>query len=154
MTYFEVYRSDLRDLEVLVDHRLKMWKAIYPEKKDDIDRSESATREWIQDKVGEGSLIPFIARDKNGTVVGSGCILLKEDQPRPFSDKIYNPYLLSVYTEESFRKNGVATEILKEAVEWSKREGYDRMTLHASPNGKHLYESFGFTLSNEMRLWF
>jgi len=37
-------------------------------------------------------------------------------------------------------------------IDWCKREGLARVTLHASDQGRHLYESLGFEPSNEMRL--
>ena len=35
---------------------------------------------------------------------------------------------------------------------WCQREGFNRVTLHASDQGRRLYESLGFEPSNEMRL--
>jgi hypothetical protein len=37
-------------------------------------------------------------------------------------------------------------------IDWCKREGIARVTLHASEDGRHLYESLGFESSNEIRL--
>jgi GNAT superfamily N-acetyltransferase len=37
-------------------------------------------------------------------------------------------------------------------IEWCRREGFARVNLHASEDGRHLYESLGFEPSNEMRL--
>ena len=37
-------------------------------------------------------------------------------------------------------------------IDWCRREGFARVTLHASTDGRHLYESLGFEASNEMRL--
>ncbi len=154
MTDFVVHTGGLDDLELLLEHRQKMWEAIYPDKTDEIKEGEERTRRWIRDALQRGVLIPFIARDKTGNVAGSGCVLIREDQPRPSSDQIYNPYLLSVYTEKSFRNQGVATLILEESVKWSKKWGFDRMILHASPEGRPIYEKFGFKATNEMRIWF
>ena len=37
-------------------------------------------------------------------------------------------------------------------IAWCRREGFARVTLHASDRGRHLYESLGFEASNEMSL--
>jgi hypothetical protein len=37
-------------------------------------------------------------------------------------------------------------------IAWCRREGFARVTLHASDDGRHLYGSLGFEVSNEMRL--
>jgi hypothetical protein len=39
-------------------------------------------------------------------------------------------------------------------LEWSRRQRVARITLHASEDGRTLYESLGFTISNEMRIQF
>jgi len=37
-------------------------------------------------------------------------------------------------------------------IDWCKREGFARVSLHANPDGRDLYESLGFEASNEMQL--
>ena len=73
----------LDDLDLLVDHRLLMWKEIHPDMTDRVEQSRELTRKWIASKVSEGSLTSLIVKNSEGRVVGSGCILVKEDQPRP-----------------------------------------------------------------------
>jgi hypothetical protein len=41
---------------------------------------------------------------------------------------------------------------MRTMVDWCLRAGFARITLHASEDGRHLYESLGFEPSNEMRL--
>jgi GNAT superfamily N-acetyltransferase len=51
---------------------------------------------------------------------------------------------MSIYTEESYRRRGVAKMIVKTAIDWCKEHNYDRISLHAAEMGKQLYETFGF----------
>ena len=37
-------------------------------------------------------------------------------------------------------------------IAWCHREGFARVDLHASSDGRRLYESLGFEASNEIRL--
>jgi hypothetical protein len=37
-------------------------------------------------------------------------------------------------------------------ITWCKNEGLANVTLHASDDGRHLYETLGFEPTNEMRL--
>jgi hypothetical protein len=39
-----------------------------------------------------------------------------------------------------------------ELIAWCRARGLTRITLHAAPAGRPLYESLGFTVTNEMRL--
>ena len=142
------------DVELLVAHRLNMWRAIHPELASKVDESEELTREWVRAKLAEGKLIGFIARAQDGTVAGSGCIWLRDEQPRPTNPRQVVPYLMSMYTEKGFRRRGVARLIVQGALKWCREHGYDRVVLHASEEGKQLYEGFGFEPTSEMRLKF
>jgi GNAT superfamily N-acetyltransferase len=129
-----------------------MWKDIRPELCAKAKEMEDLTRDWIKTKLSEGKLIGFIARTQAGVVAGSGCIWLREDAPRPFNACLESPYLMSMYTEEAFRRTGVASMIVQCAIEWSREHGYKSVSLHASNAGAPLYERFGFKLTTEMRL--
>ena len=107
MVEFNLTIGTIRDLDLLVAHRLLMWKNIHPELAYEIEGSRVATKNWIQSKIFEGSLVPFIVRTTNGVIAGSCCILVKEDQPRPGSDRIKFPYLISMYTVPEFGRKGL-----------------------------------------------
>jgi GNAT superfamily N-acetyltransferase len=142
------------DIDLLVAHRLNMWRDIHPEFGTEVDESEGPTRKWIKRKLAEGKLIGLIARSPDGKVAGSGCIWLREEQPRPTNPRQEVPYLMSMYTEPTFRRKGVAKAIVKRALGWCREHNYDRVVLHASTQGKPLYESLGFESTTEMRLKF
>ncbi|MCL4447289.1 MAG: GNAT family N-acetyltransferase [Thermoplasmatales archaeon] len=152
MEEFSLSFGDIDDIEMLVDHRILMWKDIHPDMDERIEETRLTTREWIESKFSEGVLTALIVKNREGEVVGSGCILVREDQPRPGSVSMKHPYLLSMYTLPKFRKKGVASLIVKAAIDWSKDNKFDRITLHASDQGKTLYEKLGFQQTNEMRL--
>lgn len=152
MENFLVSYGSLKDLELLVEHRLNMWKDIHPDLVDQIESSREFTSRWIERKLQTNELIAFIVKSKDEAVMGSGCILIKEDQPRASTLKLSFPYILSMFTEPEHRGKGVASAIVREAIEWSRNNGYDRISLHASDKGRSLYEKFGFLQTNEMRL--
>ncbi|MFG1445698.1 MAG: GNAT family N-acetyltransferase [Thermoplasmatales archaeon] len=152
MVEFNLIMGTIGDLDLLVAHRLLMWKDIHPELASEIDESRAVTKNWIQSKILEGSLVSFIVKTTEGSIAGSGCILVKEDQPRPGSKQLKFPYLMSMYTAPEFRRKGVASLIVTEAIRWSRQNNYDRISLHASKEGVQLYKKFGFIQTNEMRL--
>ena len=62
--------------------------------------------------------------------------------------------ILNVYTEIEFRKRGIARQIMLTILEWIKAQGLRGVNLHASADGRGLYEKLGFEATNEMRLKF
>ncbi len=152
MASFKISYAGKADVDVLLAHRQGMWMDIHPDQEREVKGSNRRTRDWIKKQLAEGRLIGFIARTSEGTVAGSGCIWLREEQPRPTSKGFKVPYLMSMYTEKRFRRRGVAKLIVGRAIKWSKDRGYERLVLHASKEGRPLYEKLGFEPAGEMRL--
>ncbi len=153
MEKFSIEFSRSEHLETLLSHRMRMWMEIYPDMKTNNEAHTKLTREWLKEKLDDGSMIAILVRTHEGKIAGSGCILVQEDQPRPDSSMIKRPYLLSMFVEEEYRNQGAATLIVRSAISWAREHGYDRMTLHASEAGRALYEKMGFRQTNEMRLF-
>lgn len=149
---FKITYARPADLELLVEHRLSMWHELRPEYRAKIERSRAHTRRWIKAKLGSRELVGFVARTRDGRVAGSGCIWLREEVPRPNNPLHVVPYLMSMYTVKDFRMQGVAREIVKRAVKWSRAHHHERVVLHSSDNGRRLYEEVGFVPTREMRL--
>jgi len=62
--------------------------------------------------------------------------------------------ILNVYTELEFRKRGIARQVMQAILAWIKERGLRSVNLHASAEGRGLYEKLGFAATNEMRLRF
>jgi len=152
MTEFKICLATAEDIELLGEHRVKMWIDIRPDLKEKALETLDLTRNWIKKELGEGKLIGFIVRTQTGQVAGSGCIWLREDAPRLFANRLKSPYLMSMYTEEAFRRAGVARMIVQYTIDWCREHGYNTIGLHASQSGAPLYERFGFKQTTEMRL--
>jgi GNAT superfamily N-acetyltransferase len=58
--------------------------------------------------------------------------------------------ILNVYVDHAHRRRGVARRLMDTLIRWAPGVGIVRLVLHASPDGRHLYESLGFLASNEM----
>lgn len=59
--------------------------------------------------------------------------------------------VLNVFTERAWRRRGLARRLMEEVIDWARAHGVVRLVLHASPEGRPLYESLGFEPTNEMR---
>ena len=58
--------------------------------------------------------------------------------------------VLNVYVDAGHRRRGVARALMQALIQWAPGAGIVRLVLHASPDGRRLYESLGFVHSNEM----
>jgi GNAT superfamily N-acetyltransferase len=57
-----------------------------------------------------------------------------------------------MWTEPSHRRRGLGSLVLDAILQWCRARRIRRLTLHASDEGRPLYERFGFRPTNEMRL--
>ncbi len=149
---YKVRRATPRDLGVLVVHRRKMWEDIGGRSREALDAADPMYRRWYLRETRAGRYVAFVAEDRGGRVVASGCLWLQPGQPRPGNPRRVDPYLLSMYTEPGHRGKGLATRIVREAVRWCREHGFERMTLHASRMGRGVYRGLGFERTWEMRL--
>jgi GNAT superfamily N-acetyltransferase len=59
--------------------------------------------------------------------------------------------VVNVYTEPAERRRGLARLLMERVLEWAREVELEDLVLHAAPDGRHLYESLGFAMTNEMR---
>ncbi|MDE1820026.1 MAG: GNAT family N-acetyltransferase [Euryarchaeota archaeon] len=157
-TPLRIRRATIRDLDVLVLHRHRMfsdldhWDQIDPPALAAVGR---AYRPWLRERMRSGRLVAFLAEDPDRIPpLGSGCVWLREGPPRPRWTRGTFPYIMNMYTVPEARGRGVATRILKEALRWCRTQGFPRVVLNASDMGRPVYARVGFEPGSEMRFEF
>lgn len=149
---FHVTEGTIYDLETLADHRMKMWEDIHPERMDEIRNGRKESAQWIREQMTAGRYRAIIVRDSGGKAAGSGGVWIRDEPPKPGKKGTKLPYLISMYTEREYRRKGVASMVVEEAIRWSRENGFYRISLHSSAYGRGIYEKHGFSGTNEMRL--
>ena len=59
--------------------------------------------------------------------------------------------VLNVYTEPAWRRRGVARRLMESVLTWAREVELESLVLHASEEGRALYEHLGFAPTSEMR---
>jgi GNAT superfamily N-acetyltransferase len=147
---FTVRKATLKDLPILVHQRRAMWRDLGARQQRELDRADKIYQRWARSRMKSGSLMGWVAED-GGKVLGGGCVWLQPVQPRPGYDLMIQPYLLSMYTEPRSRGLGVASGVVKKALEWCRSNGFAQLRLHASEMGRKVYLKHGFQRTWEMR---
>lgn len=95
----------------------------------------------------------FVAEVDNLVVGSVGCQLFAGLYPNALAE-IYRKYgyIWGVYVEPSHRCLGLGKRLTSTAVDYLKSIKCTRAILHASPSGKPVYSSLGFSATNEMGL--
>jgi GNAT superfamily N-acetyltransferase len=93
----------------------------------------------------------FVARDGQ-TIVASAGAFVKSDLPfRYFAPPQYG-FLGDVYTETNYRGIGIAHRLSTDALNWLKSRRIRMVRLFASEAARPIYESLGFSSTDEMVL--
>ena len=111
----------------------------------------NATADYLKKAIPEGSFRSWLAC-VNGRVVAGGAVVISAWPAHAYDLECRRATILNVYTEPEYRRRGIARQIMEAMIAWCKQEGFARVSLHASNQGRPLYESLGFEDSNEMRL--
>lgn len=144
----------MRDLDVLVHQRRGMWRDMGVGDRRSLDRADVVYRQWAREHLKSGDFRAWLASNSEGKILGGGALSLHPVQPRPGYERGVQPYLLSMYTERAYRGQGVASRIVREAVSWTRKQGYPSIRLHASEMGRRVYSNLGFKRSWEMKMDF
>lgn len=119
-----------------------------------LDLMEKAATEYFTQALPQGSYRGSLAIDESGEVIGGGGIVVSPwpgvlGQPHP-----RRAMILNLYVERRHRRKGVANSLMKTMIAWCRQNGFTNVGLHASEEGRPLYERLGFRPTNEMRLDF
>lgn len=140
------------DIPTLIHHRRSMWWDMGRHDIAVLDLMETSAREYFSAALDDGSYRGFLAVDDSGKVVGGGGIVIS---PWPGSFDQQKPrraMILNMYVEQPYRRRGIARALMEEMIDWCRGEGFAYVGLHASDEGRPLYENLGFKPTNEMRL--
>ena len=106
---------------------------------------------WVAGKMAASEYFAWLALSGETVVAGLGLWLI-EWPPHLVGLAQHRGYILNVYTHPDHRRQGLARELTRTAVDWCAAHGIDFVFLHASPQGRLVYEGLGFQPGSEMRL--
>lgn len=140
------------DIPMLIHHRLSMWWDMGRHDQAMLEQMKVAAREYFSSAVSDGSYRGFLAVNEAGEVVGGGGVVVS---PWPGSfqqEKPRRAMILNMYVEKPYRRRGIARALMEAMIDWCRKEEFGYVGLHASDEGRPLYEKLGFQPTNEMRL--
>jgi GNAT superfamily N-acetyltransferase len=148
-----IREAGAEDASVILHHRRSMFEDMREGPAAELDRMASMTLPWLSAALADGSYRGWLAVDGERVVSGGG-VLLCSWPASPKDPCLQRAIILNVYTEPDFRGRGIARLIMTTILEWLQGKGFASVSLHASDQGRHLYERLGFVATNEMRLRF
>jgi ribosomal protein S18 acetylase RimI-like enzyme len=157
---FLIRAATLEDVPVIARHRIMMFSDMG--QLPDARRPELLERsvEYLRAALETGEYFGWLAAAEEPArpIVGGAGVQLRRTLPHPLTrdgeTRIAvgrQAVVLNVYTESAWRRRGVAELLMRHVIEWAGNADLDTLVLHASDDGRHLYERLGFAQTNEMR---
>jgi len=146
-----IREGTLADIPTIARHRRRMCEDMNYTDANALSIMVTATAEYLQKAIPEGSFRSWLACD-DGKVVAGGAVVIVPWPAHAYDLECRRAPILTGYTDPEYRRRGIAREIMQTMIAWCKQQGFARVTLHASEHGRHLYESLGFEPNNEMKL--
>jgi len=133
-------KADANDIQCLVRYRKQQLidEGALPDT--DIDNELS---NYFISNISDGSLISWLAVD-GGEIVATSGICFYQLPPTYSNPTGRVAYVTNMYTLPKYRKQGIASHLLKLVVGEATKLGYKLIRLHASDDGKSIYSKMGF----------
>lgn len=144
-----IRKATPKDLPTLVRHRRAMFRDIRQYPTQALDRADAIYRAWLRARLRSRDAVAFIAVNRSSVPVGSGAAFLRHVDPCPLKSEVV-PHIISMFTERTYRSQGIATQILSELIRWCRQEGFAEVSLSPAPRARTLYRRVGFERSWEM----
>jgi GNAT superfamily N-acetyltransferase len=149
---FTIRRASTADLDTLVAHRRAMFHDMGHHDEVALNSMSAKFRVWLLEHMNAGDYHAWVVSAPDGSIAAGAGLWLMDWPPHMIGLGTRRGNILNVYTNENFRRRGLARQLMEAALDWCRQNGIDTVILHAAPAGRTLYESLGFQPTNEMRL--
>ena len=145
-TDYSIRPATIAEVETLVELRLAMFEAM------GIERSELALaiapmRIYFEQHLPTGAFRVWVAEHQKVPIAAIG-LVIHSVPPSPWNITGKVAYIMNLVTL------GIAKQLLLHVLDIVRSEGIPKVSLHASSDGRPLYEQLGFKTSAETReMW-
>ena len=146
-------KATLEDINILTETRIEVLRAAN-KLSDDVDMTEveKQSYNYYQRAICDGSHIAYLVFD-GSRFIGAGGVSFFQVMPTYHNPSGYKAYIMNMYTNPEYRRQGIAYKTLDMLIREAKSLGITAISLEATDLGRPLYEKYGFVkLNNEMEL--
>lgn len=146
-------KATIQDIDLLTKSRIEVLRAAN-QLPDDVDMSEVEIQsyDYYKKALSDGTHTAYLVFDGD-RVVGAGGISYFRVMPTYHNTSGRKAYIMNMYTNPDYRRNGIACKTLELLVADAKEKGITAISLEATDMGRALYEKYGFVkMNHEMEL--
>jgi GNAT superfamily N-acetyltransferase len=161
MSQLKIRLATRADLDVVSDHRARMFSDMGELPREMFETFREQSKDTLHRMFERDQYIGWLVtpHDEPEKIVAGAGVTLRQVAPHPQPNANGKFEIVSgrqaiiqnVYTEPGWRRRGLGTLLMKEIIAWAQKTGIDSLVLHASDEGRPLYENLGFVATTEMR---
>lgn len=150
---WSIRKAGVEDMDDLIRLRFALLRTTRGvEKLQDEEALAEATRRYFAQEIPAGRFHAWVGVAEGRVVACSGLVPFSRP-PMPGTLASLEAYILNMYTEPQWRGRGIARALFLELVRVSRELGVGRLLLHATADGRPLYESVGFAPNATAMEW-
>jgi GNAT superfamily N-acetyltransferase len=151
VTGYTLRRAGPHEAATITAHRRAMFAEMAHTAVARLDEMAAAFTPWVAERLERGEYLAWFAETELGEVVGGAGLWLMDWPPHVVGRGARRGNILNVYVAPRHRRQGLARRLMDATLAWCSANALDVVILHASDDGRPLYEALGFTPTNEMR---
>ena len=148
--------AEPRDIASVVEFRSRMFRELGWTDEARLEEVAPLASAYLREQFASGGCTGFVADTPTADgaeTVATVVVVWQSVPPSPRNLAGKQAYILGMYVMPEFRRRGIAKALMEAAVECATEAGVPLITLHASDQGRLLYEQMGFHSAPEMRLF-
>ncbi|MBA3543493.1 MAG: GNAT family N-acetyltransferase [Chthoniobacterales bacterium] len=159
---FHIRLATAADAGLIARHRARMFQDMGQVPPHLFDEFLTACEQRLSAMFETNEYVGWLASsaDQPNDVIAGAGVQLRMVPPHPLGNpesgfrmaEGRQAIIINVFTEPEWRRRGAAKLLLEEIIAWARVERLDSLVLHASEEGRALYEQLDFKASREMRL--
>lgn len=144
-------KATVADIPTLIKLRIDFLKEVTG-----IDNPGNVIAEGLEQYFNEhllqGDFINWLALDGED-IIATGGICFYQIPPGFLNVTGNRAYILNVYAIKAYRRQGIAKNIFEKLMQEAHSRSILQISLHATDDGKNLYEHFGFKIKDNEMVW-
>jgi GNAT superfamily N-acetyltransferase len=148
-----IRRATPNDVGIIAEHRARMFQDTGRLDDDQAAAMIELLKPIMRPMLASGEYHGWLVVAEDEAIAGGAGVQMRTLLPRPETDVAREALVVNVYVEPEYRRQGLARRLMEAILAWSREQGIERVSLHASTMGQPLYETLGFTRSNEFVIY-
>jgi GNAT superfamily N-acetyltransferase len=149
--------ATLDDVDTLVTFRVRMFREMGWSDESRIDAFIPAATTHLREGFSAGTCNGFVAEETDASgdrrIIGTVALVWQRVAPTVRNVEGRVAYVLGMYVVPEHRRRGIARLLMDATIACATENCAPLITLHASDEGRLLYEQLGFAPAPEMRLF-